>query len=293
MSRVYLHSNNHENSLNKIMLYLFIPFMIYGFYKNGIKLYVDGYVNLFMMFRPILLIAISIFISFVFSKINKKKIIDFDFLNNIMIAMIAGPSINILLFALLLIILNMANKYLKFNIVPTFMIISILIDLIFKTNSFFNVFESAVEHNYSLFDYILRKGYGGMCNTLLIMSIISFVILNFNMQYKKQIPIMAVSVYYLLSLITTFINGNLDQSLLLNNNVIFAFVFLSSISIYTPYSRGGCYIYGLLLGLLTFVFYFIGIDIGVYIVLLALSVLSPIIDRFIVGKTEKNLIEIL
>lgn len=293
MSRVYLHSNNHENSLNKIMLYLFIPFMIYGFYKNGIKLYVDGYVNLFMMFRPVLLIAISIFISFVFSKINKKKIIDFNFLNNIMIAMIAGPSINILLFALLLIILNMANKYLKFNIVPTFMIISILIDLIFKTNSFFNVFESAVEHNYSLFDYILGKGYGGMCNTLLIMSIISFVILNFNMQYKKQIPIMALSVYYLLSLITTFINGNLDQSLLLNNNVIFAFVFLSNISIYTPYSRGGCYIYGLLLGLLTFVFYFIGIDIGVYIVLLALSLLSPIIDRFIVGKTEKNLIEIL
>ena len=45
----------------------------------------------------------------------------------------------------------------------------------------------------------------------------------------------------------------------------FAFIFLSNVSIYTPYSRGGCYIYGLLLGLLTFAFYFIDLNLGLYI----------------------------
>ena len=53
MSRVYLHSKNDRNSLNKLMLYLFVVFIIYGFYKNGIKLYIAGYVNVIEMFKSV------------------------------------------------------------------------------------------------------------------------------------------------------------------------------------------------------------------------------------------------
>ena len=293
MSKVYLHSGNNENSLNKVMLYLLIPFILFGFYKNGIKLYTGGYVNLFMMFKPLILVGISVLTTFIFSRLNKETFIGFRFMSNLMISIIALPRINILIYIILIIILNVLLKFWRFNIVPVFMVISILIAVLMKSYDFFNAFELSVEHSYSLIDYILGKGYGGISNTLLIMTLGSLIVLMLNINYKKQIPLLAFSVYYVFALITTFAMGNASQELLLNNNVIFAFVFLSNVSIYTPYSRGGCYIYGLLLGLLTFAFYFIDLNLGLYIVIMLLSFASPVLDRFIVGKTENNLIEVL
>ncbi|MBE6148709.1 MAG: hypothetical protein E7167_04420 [Firmicutes bacterium] len=293
MNRVYLHSNNNVNSLNKLMLYLFIPFVMFGFYKNGIKLYLGEYVGLFTMFKPLILLGLSVIVSFLFSKLNKESFIGYPLLCNIIISMIISPSLPIIVFIVLLLLLNFLHKYFKFNYVPVFMLISIIVSLIINNYNFFNIFESSVEHSYSLFDYLLGKGYGGISNTFLIMSLLSLIILIMNINYKKQIPIMAFSVYYILAIITTFATQNIDQNLLLNNNVIFAFIFISNISIYTPYSRGACYIYGIILGLLTYVFYFIDINLGLYIVLTLLSFISPVIDRFIVGKNEKHLVDIL
>lgn len=293
MSRVYLHSNNHENSLNKLMICLFIPFIMYGFYKNGIKLYIDNYINLLEMFMPIIMVGISILTTYIFSKISKEKLLGYRLISNLLISMIAMPNINIFVYIILLLILNLVTKYIKMNIVPIFMIVSIIINMILRNYNFFNSFEVSVEHSYSLFDYILGKGYGGVSNTLLIMSLISLIILVINLNYKKQIPIMAFSTYYILAIITSFISVSLDQNLLLNNNVVFSFIFLSNISIYTPYSKGGCYIYGLLLGLLTYAFYFIDVNLGVYIVIAILSFVSQLLDLLIVGKNDKHLVEVL
>ena len=236
MSRVFLHSGNRENSLTKLMLYLFIPFVIYGFYKNGISLYTKGYVNLFMMFKPLIFLLSSLIVTILVSKINKEQVLGYRLISNLMIAMVASPSLNIIVFIILLIGLNLISKYFKFNIVPIFMVISIIISMVMKEYNFFNSLESAVVHNYSLFDYILGKGYGGISNTLLFMSAVSLVILILNINYKKQIPIMAFGSYYFLAFITSLVSGILDQNLLLNNNVIFAFIFISNLSIYTPYS---------------------------------------------------------
>jgi len=272
---------------------LFIPFIVYGFYKNGIKLYNADYVNLFMMFKPILLVIIGVALSFVFAKVNKEKVMGFRLLSNIMISMIAIPNINFVVYLVLIVLLNFLTKFIKLNIVPVFMVISILIMIVTRDYSFLNSFEASVEHSYSMFDFLLGKGYGGISNTLLLMSIISLLLLIINIHYKKYIPIMAFSVFYVLAIITTFITGSIDQNLLLNNNVIFSFIFLSNISIYTPYSKGACYIYGTLLGLLTFASYFLDINLGVYIVLTILSFISPILDRFIVGKNDHNLVDVL
>ncbi len=293
MSRVYLHSKNDSNSLIKIMLYLFIPFIIYGFYKNGLVLYQKDYCSVLGMLRPLIILGISIFISIIFCIINKEQKISYRLLSNIMIAMVVSPNINLIIYIGLLAVLNLAQKYLKFNSVPIFMVITLIIDLISKKISFLNAMESVVEHNYMLMDFLLGKGPGGISNTLLVASLISLGLLAMNVSYKKQIPMMAFISYYTLAIITAFINGTLDQTLLLNNNVIFSFVFLSNISIYAPYSKGACYICGLALGLFTYLFYFINIDLGVYIVLTILSFIHPLLDRFIVGKNDYHLIDVL
>ncbi|MBE6156021.1 MAG: hypothetical protein E7164_04635 [Firmicutes bacterium] len=293
MSRVYLHSDHHHNTLNKVMILLMLPFICWGFYKNGIKLYLAEYISLLEMFKPILLVLISVLVTWVFSKINHEKFIGYLLVSNLLISLIVMPNINLLGYLILMIILNFFYKKWKFNIVPIFMIIAIAIAILIKDYHFFNVLENSVEHSYSLLDYLIGKGYGGISNTCLVVSLISLGVLSFNVMYKKQIPLMAFSSYYLFALITIFVTGTTNQDLLLNNNVIFAFVFLSNISIYTPYSRGGRYIYGLLLGVLTFAFSFIDINLGVYLSLGIVSFLSPLIDRFIVGKTENNLVEML
>ncbi|MBQ6841026.1 MAG: RnfABCDGE type electron transport complex subunit D [Bacilli bacterium] len=293
MSRVYLHSKNNVDSLIKVMLYLFIPFALYGFYKNGIKLYANDYISIFSMIKSLLFIGISVLVSYIFSKLNKEKFISFTLLSNIMIALIASPSLSIIFYLIGIIVLNGIQKLVKFNIVPVFMVITIIVDLILKNPIFLNVFESSVDYNYSLFDFLIGKGPGGTGNTLMAMSIVSLIVLILNINYKKQIPIMAFTSYYILAIITSFVTGTLDQSLLLNNNVIFSFIFLSNVSIYTPYSKGACYIYGLALGMLTYLSYFINIDLGVYLVLTILSFVYPLLDRFIVGKNDKHLIEVL
>ena len=50
MKNVYMRDNN---SIFKISIYYFIsllPLIIYGFYKNGIYLYLHNYTNVFGMF---------------------------------------------------------------------------------------------------------------------------------------------------------------------------------------------------------------------------------------------------
>ena len=293
MSRVYLHSKNDINNLNKLMIYLFIPFFLFGFYKNGLSLYINGYINFVSMLKPIILLSISIIVSLLFSKIDKKLIFSYRLISNLMICMVVNINVSLVVYVVLLILINFALKYFKINMVPIFMIFSIIISMLLINYTFYNTFELSVEHSFSFLDFLLGKGYGGVANSLMIMSIVALIVLMLNINYKKQIPIIAFSVYYILAIITTFINGIVDQNLLLNNNVIIAFIFLSNISIYTPYSKGGCYIYAGLLGILTYIFYYWDINIGVYITLCILSFLSPILDKFIVRQNEKHLVEVL
>ena len=65
---VYLKSKNNENKILVKYILLLIPFLIYGFYKNGILLYKGEYVNIFYMFKPLILTIISILISYLFTK---------------------------------------------------------------------------------------------------------------------------------------------------------------------------------------------------------------------------------
>ena len=177
MNRVYLHSKNDKSSLIKLMLFLFVPFIIYGFYKNGIILYQNNLVSFHLMFKPLLFILISIIISFIFAKINKKDFLDYELLSNIIIAMIVSVNTNIIIYIILLTILNVIYKFFKFNKIPVFMLIDLVILLIMKKPLYLNAFETSIKHNYSLIDYIIGKGYGGISNTLLIMIILSWIIL--------------------------------------------------------------------------------------------------------------------
>lgn len=284
---VYLKSKNNENKILLKYILLLIPFLIYGFYKNGILLYKGEYVNIFYMFKPLILTIISILISYLFTKYKKEDFISYRLYLNILSSLIALPNTNIFIYLIILFLVNILYTFKKVNISLITVLLLIIVSMIFSKHLFLNVYEESVNHSYSITNYLFGNGSGGISNTLFIYSILIFIYLICDFSYKKHIVLTSLTVYYILLALSFVILKKFDYNIALNNNLIFAFIFLNTISIFTPYTKGGCYLYGFILGLFSFIFSFIDINIGVYLVSLILSFVFPYFDKFILKISSK------
>lgn len=284
---VYLKSKNNENKILLKYILLLIPFLIYGFYKNGILLYKGEYVNIFYMFKPVILTIISILISYLFTKYKKEDFISYRLYLNILSSLIALPNTNIFIYLIILFLVNILYTFKKVNISLITVLLLIIVSMMFSKHLFLNVYEESVNHSYSITNYLFGNGSGGISNTLFIYSILIFIYLICDFSYKKHIVLTSLTVYYILLALSFVILKKFDYNIALNNNLIFAFIFLNTISIFTPYTKGGCYLYGFILGLFSFIFSFIDINLGVYLVSLILSLVFPYFDKFILKISSK------
>lgn len=284
---VYLKSKNNENKILVKYILLLIPFLIYGFYKNGILLYKGEYVNIFYMFKPLILTIISILISYLFAKYKKEDFISYRLYLNILSSLIVLPNTNIFIYLIILFLVNILYTFKKVNISLITILLLIIVSMIFSKYSFLNVYEESVNHSYSITNYLFGNGSGGISNTLFIYSILVFIYLICDFSYKKHIVVTSLTVYYILLIISFVLFKKFDYNLLLNNNLVFSFIFLNTISIFTPYTKGGCYLYGFILGLISFCFSFIDISLGVYLISLILSFTSLYFDKLILKISSK------
>lgn len=284
---VYLKSKNNEKKILLKYILLLIPFLIYGFYKNGILLYKGEYVNIFNMFKPIILTIISILISYLFTKYKKEDFISFRLYLNILSSLIALPNTNIFIYLIILFLVNILYTFKKINISLITVLLLIIVSMIFSKYLFLNVYEESVNHSYSITNYLFGNGSGGISNTLFIYSILVFIYLICDFSYKKHIVVTSLTAYYILLIISFVLFKKFDYNLLLNNNLVFSFIFLNTISIFTPYTKGGCYLYGFILGLISFCFSFIDINLGVYLISLILSFTSLYFDKLILKISSK------
>lgn len=284
---VYLKSKNNENKILVKYILLLIPFLIYGFYKNGILLYKGEYVNIFYMFKPLILTIIAILISYLFTKYKKEEFISYRLYLNILSSLIVLPNTNIFIYLIILFLVNILYNFKKVNISLITILLLIIVSMIFSKYSFLNVYEESVNHSYSITDYLFGNGSGGISNTLFIYSILVFIYLICDFSYKKHIVVTSLTVYYILLIISFVLFKKFDYNLLLNNNLVFSFIFLNTISIFTPYTKGGCYLYGFILGLISFCFSFIDINLGVYLISLILSFTSLYFDKLILKISSK------
>lgn len=284
---VYLKSKNNENKILVKYILLLIPFLIYGFYKNGILLYKGEYVNIFYMFKPLILTIIAILISYLFTKYKKEDFISYRFYLNILSSLIVLPNTNIFIYLIILFLVNILYTFKKVNISLITILLLIIVSMIFSKYSFLNVYEESVNHSYSITNYLFGNGSGGISNTLFIYSILVFIYLICDFSYKKHIVVTSLTVYYILLIISFVLFKKFDYNLLLNNNLVFSFIFLNTISIFTPYTKGGCYLYGFILGLISFCFSFIDINLGVYLISLILTFTSLYFDKLILKISSK------
>lgn len=284
---VYLKSKNNENKILVKYILLLIPFLIYGFYKNGILLYKGEYVNIFYMFKPLILTIIAILISYLFTKYKKEEFISYRLYLNILSSLIVLPNTNIFIYLIILFLVNILYTFKKVNISLITILLLIIVSMIFSKYLFLNIYEESVNHSYSITNYLFGNGSGGISNTLFIYSILVFIYLICDFSYKKHIVVTSLTVYYILLIISFVLFKKFDYNLLLNNNLVFSFIFLNTISIFTPYTKGGCYLYGFILGLISFCFSFIDINLGVYLISLILSFTSLYFDKFILKISSK------
>lgn len=284
---VYLKSKNNENKILVKYILLLIPFLIYGFYKNGILLYKGEYVNIFYMFKPLILTIISILISYLFTKYKKEEFISYRLYLNILSSLIVLPNTNIFIYLIILFLVNILYTFKKINISLITILLLIIVSMIFSKYLYLNIYEESVNHSYSITNYLFGNGSGGISNTLFIYSILVFIYLICDFSYKKHIVVTSLTVYYILLIISFVLFKKFDYNLLLNNNLVFSFIFLNTISIFTPYTKGGCYLYGFILGLISFCFSFIDINLGVYLISLILSFTSLYFDKLILKISSK------
>ena len=268
-----------NDKINKIILtyiYLFIPFIMYSIYKNGYLLYKDNLVNLVGVIKPLILSLIGALLLYVASKIRKNYNM-FDLINILLISMCVSPTINYLLFILLIISYLVLKQVLKDNI--NLVVLVILISYMFT--GIMNEGEATYVYNLTYMDMFIGRNISGISTSSILLSLISLGILSSSLYYKRLIPIISILGYVILSIIYYLITK--DNSLLFNSLYYFGVIFISTIPEYSPNSKKDMIIYASILFIGSFLISIFNPYISVFIILLILSVI-----KFLKGVKNKN-----
>lgn len=287
-----------NNSIKRICFNYFLsllPLILFGFYKNGISLYIKKYINIFDMFRPLYFIFIGLFIgilvNIIYEKIIKKskdKYMDIIFssfhpLYGIIISCIISINTNILLFSSVTFIVLFISKFIKDNKINYIALSSLIIFFImnmFDKFSFLNLYEASNKFNMDAIDYMFGRGSGGIFTTNIILLIIGFIVLSYSKIYKKSITIFSSITFIILTIIyCIFVNniGNI-MNMLFTNGILFNFVFVATDPLSSSYTKEGKIIYGVLVGLFTFFLYLINPVLSSLGAILIASILNYILD---------------
>lgn len=288
-------SNNSIKSISINCLLSLIPLILFGFYKNGISLYIKDYVNIWGMFRPLLFIIIGgligIIVNIIYDKIilkNNNKLIDnifgsFHMIYGILIACISSINTNLLLFSIVTFIVLFLSKFIKnnkINVVTVAGLIIFFIMNLINEFSFLNVYEASNKFNMNAIDYLFGKGSGGIFTTNIILLVISYIILYCSKVYKKSIPIYSSISFLILTIIYCLVTKNVTNilNMIFTNGILFSFIFIASEPTSSSYTKYGQLIYGILVGILTFLLYLIQPALSSLGAILIASIFNNIID---------------
>ncbi len=274
-----------------------VPIIIYSFYKNGIVPYTHGYISLFLSLQYLVIPIVIIVLSYVFEiyyYIGIKK--DDDYHNvvnslvpyiNALCYLVCGPLDYLWLTIPLIIVLDIILKFIdnKFSInqVALFKCLMYLILMAMGITSTANNYEVTIEYSTGIMNMLLGGFPGGIGTTSSIFALVGFVVLLFNSYYKKEIPIIALLSYAIVSVIIALVMGNAFNEIFINaceSGLLFNLIFVSTISTATPVVRMGRIIYALLLGILCAIFVnVLHLGIGVYVVILVLSLFTNVFNK--------------
>lgn len=298
MNNKYIDSGQNIKKINLNILISLLPLILFGFYKNGIKLYYLGLENFIGMLKP-LIFAISGFLiglisSFIYDRFIKKKDVLFfkDSLNTfyplygVLIASIISINTNYILFVLVTFIVLFFSKFIKnnyLNVVSLAFLIILIIMNITSSFTFLNVYEINAILHLEPIDYFLGMGSGGVFATCAILLILSFIILCLKNYYKKEIAIISISTYIICIFIYGLFTSDLKLILesIFSNGLLFNFIYIAPLSMFSPSTYKGKVIYSILVGIVTFLLYLIKPELASIGAIFVLSLSSKILDKLV------------
>lgn len=287
-----------NNSIKKmIVVYLLslVPLILFGFYKNGISLYLKNYVNVFGMLKPLLFIIIGfiigVLVNIIYEKNIKKNNNDimeiifssFHPIYGMLVASISSINTNIFLFILVTFIVLFVSKFInnnKINYIALSGLIIFFIMNMFGKFSFLNVYESSSNFNMNSIDYLFGKGSGGMFTTNVLLLVISLIVLYTSKIYKKNISIFSIITFTIFTVLYCIFKNDIGNimNMLFTNGIMFSFIFIATDPISSSYTKNGTIIYGIVVGLLTFLLYLIQPALSSLGAILIASIFNGLID---------------
>ena len=282
MNRVYIHSKNTIEKYVLIYIYGLIPLVLYGLYKNGIVLYNANLISFFSIFKVLYLIFISLIIYIIFSIIIKRKLkLNLELLSMLIIPLFMPQSINLLIYAISLLVLLFVDYYLskiiKYNNMSFIILSIILILMIFNKYNYLNPIEQTNNYLYTFIDLLFGRNPGGISTSSIIIGLILIVYFSVFTLYKKNIVLSSIIVF----LIFTFILNDFNINSLLNSNAILSFILIAPELKNTPVSLKGTIIYGCIVGIISALLcQFVSIYTGAFIGILLVSIVYGILHKF-------------
>jgi hypothetical protein len=268
--------------------------IIFGFYKNGIHLYKNGYVSTLGMFKPLILILgsalIGAIVNLIYEKLIKKSKDDlksclfssFHIEYGVVLACLMPYNINYYIYFSVLLVIFFASKFLN-NRVNTMCVCFLLIYLIsylFNIDFIYaNSYELDKTFSLEFMDYIVGKGTGGIASTHILFLIIALVVNHITNNNKTSISVTAIITTSLAYLSYSLIKDVNFVELLFANNILFIMSYVITDSVTSCYTTNGKYAFGILSSLIAFGLMFLNPVIAPFISILIISLLNNLIDR--------------
>ena len=241
-----------------LLLLILIPIIGFSLYKYGYLDYSKGLVSIITSFKVLWLLLINIIITFLSSTFLKDNY-PYRYYETIILTLLLPSRIPYIVDIVGVLIYNLNRKYLYNNCFNNIAISKLLITVFLMAlnkNNYLSLYQEQVNSLYTISDLLWGASIGSIGSNNLIILILSYLLLSNISIYKKDIPGYAFLSYILTLGIYGLINNNLIalMKLTLNSTVLFSIIFVSSINISSPVGKKLRRIYGILVGILSFIF---------------------------------------
>jgi Na+-translocating ferredoxin:NAD+ oxidoreductase RnfD subunit len=285
--------------INMFYILGILPIILFAFYKNGLMVYKTGELSLWLSLQYLIIPIIIILLSYVFETYYYLCIKKDDDLNNVVNSvtpyinalcyLVCGPANKLFITIPIIVVLDVVMKFLEnkicVNRVALFKCILFGVLTLLSMSSNLNYHEATLKVVESdptkLF---LGMGVGEIGVTSALFAIVGYCILLFNNYFKKEIPVICVVTYFLVSLLFYFGDVVTFKELLantFNSGFIFVAVFVASLTTATPVVRSGRIIYSILIGLIGAIMVnLVQFYVGIYFGVLVVSLLTPVLNKF-------------
>ena len=314
----FVRSKNSTNKMMMHLLIALIPIVIFSIYKNGYIPYSNGYISFIEIFDPIIKIFIGALTSFLIESIyalifRKKNYIknSYAFFPGLFLALILPLNVPIYVLVVASIVASVSKLVCGgfgkniFNPALIGYLFRVLVfSSVLTTDNYFNAYEldtiskptpltnasmisgignyeQLVKPYGNLFDFFLGSIPGSLAETSAFFCILAFIYLTATGTIKWRIPLVYVTTVFL---ITFGIGRLLGQGIyyplfhLFSGGLMFGAVFMATDPVTSAVTPVGQILQGFLLGIITVVFRFIGVE-GVAYSILIINAVVFLLDK--------------